>query len=91
MADELHDDAAREDRLDEVIASYLEAAERGEAPDAQAYVAQHPDIAAELSLFFADRAEFQQVAGELSPAAKRSTASLAAKPASDPNEPTLGF
>ena len=91
MPDLRNDDAAREDRVDEVIASYLEAVERGESPDARAYIAQHPDIASELSLFFADRAEFQQMAGELSPAAEGEqgwTGSLANKPPSDPNEPT---
>jgi len=73
-----------------VIASYLEAVERGESPDARAWIARHPDLAPELSLFFADRAEFQQVAGERSPnvAATHDAPTPVETPARDPNQTT---
>jgi hypothetical protein len=83
-------DASREDRVDEVIASYLEAVERGEAPDPQAYIVQHPDFASELSLFFADRAEFHRTVGQLSPDAHEAAQIRNSQPASDLNQPTLG-
>ncbi|HEV3021493.1 MAG TPA: hypothetical protein VGX76_03475 [Pirellulales bacterium] len=64
MSDRPHDDASREARVDNVIASHLEAMERGETRDWRTYLARHPDIARELSLFFADQAEFQKAAGK---------------------------
>jgi hypothetical protein len=57
----------RERRLDEAIAEYLEAAEVGRAPDADEWLARHPDLADELRAFLADRADFLRAAGELAP------------------------
>src|SRR5260370_1267499 len=45
----------REARLDEVVTGYLKAAEAGQAPDQQELIARHPDLAAELTEFFADQ------------------------------------
>ncbi|HEV3021884.1 MAG TPA: serine/threonine-protein kinase, partial [Pirellulales bacterium] len=64
MSDTPHDHTSREARVDNVIASHLQAMERGEARDWRTYLARHPDIARELSLFFADQAEFQRAAGK---------------------------
>src|SRR5215471_13667255 len=61
--------SSREERVNEAIAAYFEARERGEAPDrASARVlADYADVAAELSSFFANQAQFQQDAGSLPP------------------------
>ena len=67
MAETPSDQSSRESRIDDAIARYLELAERGHPPDQQEYIAQHPDLAAELQSFFADQAQFQQLAGELAP------------------------
>jgi WD40 repeat protein len=62
------DDAgAREERVNELIAAYLEAVEAGRAPDRDAYIAGHPEVAAELVAFFADRDQFERLAEPLGP------------------------
>jgi len=45
----------REERVDEAIAAYLQAIERGETLDREQFLAAHPDIAEELRAFFGDR------------------------------------
>lgn len=56
------DSSADNPRLNEVIAAYLEAADAGQEPDREEVLRQHPDLAAELRAFFADRDVFSVLA-----------------------------
>jgi RNA polymerase sigma-70 factor (ECF subfamily) len=58
-----NNESSRDDRVNDAIASYLEAVERGDSPDEREYLAQFPELASQLSLFFADRANLRDVAG----------------------------
>ena len=59
------DNTGREARLDELIASYLEAVEGGRAPDREAWLAQHPGLADDLRAFFANHDRMVQVGAPL--------------------------
>src|SRR5215218_5728379 len=54
MPDETADFGSRERRVDEAIAAYLAAEERGCAPDRREFLAGYPDLESELEAFFAD-------------------------------------
>ncbi len=53
------DSTDREQRLDNLVVSYLEAVERGARPDPRAWAARYPELAAELMEFVADQDQFQ--------------------------------
>src|SRR5438067_7273259 len=59
--------SAREQRVNEAIAAYLEAADAGRALDRQTFIAGHPEIATELEAFFADQDQFEILARPLCP------------------------
>src|SRR4051794_3050523 len=65
MRDEPTAPDERERLLDAVIADYLAAEDRGEAPDRREFLARHPDLAAELEAFFADHDGAGRLAGLL--------------------------
>ena len=52
-------------RLDDLLALYLEEVEAGRPPDRSAWLAKHPDLAAELSAFFANLDHVGRIAGPL--------------------------
>jgi WD40 repeat protein/serine/threonine protein kinase len=54
-----------EERIDEVIAEFLEAEAAGQSPDRAALLARHPDLADELRSFFADHDRMRKFAEPL--------------------------
>src|SRR5262245_46936350 len=62
--------SAREERVNEVIADYLDAVAAGQRPDREAVLAQHPNLADELRAFFAGRDRLAEVAEGLTQAPK---------------------
>ena len=55
----------REERLQEIIAGYLEAEESGRPPDRGELLARHPEWQAELELFLSNREKLAHAFGEL--------------------------
>jgi serine/threonine-protein kinase len=54
-----------DERLGEILAAWIEAAERGEAPDSAEWLARHASFAPELAQFLANRARLQEAAEPL--------------------------
>jgi WD40 repeat protein/tRNA A-37 threonylcarbamoyl transferase component Bud32 len=65
MSDELDPSPSRDQRVDALIAAYLEAVDAGRAPDRQELLARHPELASELEAFFADHDRVDQLAQPL--------------------------
>ena len=55
----------REQRLDEVLAAYLQARAAGEPLGPDQLITQHPELAADLTEFFADQDRFRTLATPL--------------------------
>src|SRR6188474_3439727 len=68
MTDIRPDPSDSDERLDEAIAEYMQAAEAGRAPDRREFLARNADVAAGLESFFADKARFERLAEPLAPA-----------------------
>src|SRR5262249_8752197 len=58
-------DTDREQRLNEVLLAYVEAAQAGGAPDRRRLLGAHPDLRAELEEFFAGHDEVERLAAPL--------------------------
>src|SRR5262245_1534811 len=69
MADASCESASRERRLHDVIAAYLQASAAGPAPDREALLARHPDLAADLQALFDNLDQFGRWARPPGPAA----------------------
>jgi hypothetical protein len=65
MSASADDSSAREQRVNEAIAAWLEARDAGHAPNPDEFIAQHPELSDELKLFFADHDRFERLAGPL--------------------------
>src|SRR4051812_46150430 len=64
----------REQRLGEVVFAYLQAAESGQPLDRPGVLARHPEFAAELREFFADKEKVRRVAPPLREVARAAQA-----------------
>ena len=65
MSAEANDSSARQQRVDDVIAAYLEAVDAGKTPDREEFLARHSDVADELAKFLANRDQFERLAETL--------------------------
>ncbi len=63
MPSESNENESDESPVDQIIADFLEAAERGEAPVPQSYLDRYPQFATELRSFFQAASEFRLAAG----------------------------
>ncbi len=74
------DESEREHRVNEVMAGYVQAADAGTAPDRDELLARHPDLAAELRVFFADYDRVNRLAEPLRDAARAAYAAAVEPP-----------
>jgi hypothetical protein len=65
MVNRLQNPTAQEQRVNQVIAAYLQAVESGDRPDQQEWLARHPDLADELASFFANQDQFDRLVAPL--------------------------
>src|SRR4051794_4601509 len=63
--DDLTQQLAPDDRLNEAVLDYLHALEQGQPPDREAWLQMHPEFAGELRQFLAGMDQFRQVVGPL--------------------------
>ncbi len=82
---------SRQDRLNQILAAYLEAVEAGESPDRQALLTCHPDLADELEAFFADHDQMKALAEPIAPGVQiRAADSGDEAPTLPPRKPAPG-
>ena len=56
------DPSSREERLNQILADYLQTVETGEPPDEAAFLQQHAEFADELREFLADKRRMDELA-----------------------------
>jgi WD40 repeat protein len=94
MTSSSSDSSLREQRVNQVIAAYLEARRLGRAPKREKMLRQHPELADDLSSFFADQDSFDRLAEPIAPAARpvaAPAATLAPGPAEGPGPGTVRY
>jgi hypothetical protein len=74
----------RDEQLDQVITAYLKAGEAGENPDQAAWLARYPELAADLSEFFAGQGSLDRVAAPLRPARPAAAETVTVAPGETP-------
>jgi serine/threonine protein kinase len=89
MVPERSNQSDREDRLDEIILSYLKAVESGQTPDRQEILAQYPDLANDLARFFANQDRLNPFTSILDDLRKSSPAVASTEDESRSSVPTL--
>ena len=65
MNEELAESSQRQERLQEILLGYVEAAEAGKAPDQRGFLAAHPEFADEIADFLASYQQLNQMATPL--------------------------
>jgi hypothetical protein len=78
----------RDERVNAILAAYLDAAAAGTAPDRAELLARHPDLAAELTAFFAEDSQMRRLA---EPPHATDTATLPPHPTPPPALGTLRY
>src|SRR4051812_19839512 len=68
---------AREERLHEILAEYLQAVDAGQHPVRQEFLSRHPELAEDLREFFANQDQADKFTGPLRPAAESNEPTLA--------------
>ncbi|HKI31212.1 MAG TPA: serine/threonine protein kinase, partial [Gemmataceae bacterium] len=88
MTEPANEPGSHEERVNAILAAYLDAAAAGQAPDRAELLARHPDLAAELASFLAEDDQVRRLAEPLRSADAAEAASL---PLSElPAGPSLG-
>ncbi len=99
MSQETNGSDARDERLNLILAEYLQFEQTGEPPDREQLLRQHPDFADELRAFFADHDKMQALAEPVrashtpDPSSQSTEATLITSDDSDAavDEPNLRF
>lgn len=90
MSSPANEHRTREERINEILASYLGAVREGHRPNRQELLSRHPELAAELQQFFADQEAFVEAASPLQaivPAVARPPLPASDMPTLPPEEP----
>ena len=69
----------REERLDQILATYLRALDAGETPDHARIIADHPDLRSDLNEFFSGQARLHDWAAPMRQAAEAAQNTLTQK------------